>query len=80
MIKTLIKIAGSNEFFERGRKIAKLADRGQPIRKSHLITFEDSDDIASLITVSNINLLSAIREKPSTIAARQRDCNATLVQ
>lgn len=45
MTKLIVKIETVEEFFERGRKIAQLADQQLPIPPSHIISFEDPADL-----------------------------------
>ncbi|MBA5636446.1 hypothetical protein H3H37_05200 [Duganella sp. LX20W] len=45
MTKLIVKVETVEEFFERGRKIAQLADQQLPIPPSHVVSFEDPDDM-----------------------------------
>ena len=50
----IVKVETVEEFFERGRKIARLADQQLPIPPSHVISFEDPDDMLEwLATLSS---------------------------
>ena len=49
------------EFFKRGKHIARLADQGKPIPKEHIITFEDPEDMARLITTAKLALFREVR-------------------
>lgn len=55
-METIVKIGGSEDFFKRGRQIAKLADQGKPIPCERIISFEDADDMAKLITTEKLSL------------------------
>ena len=43
MSKTIVKFGSVEEFFKRGRKIARLADKGEPIPCERIISFEETD-------------------------------------
>jgi predicted transcriptional regulator len=66
-MKTIVKIGGSEEFFKRGREIAKLADQGKPIPCERIISFEDPDDMAKLITTAKLSLFREIKLHPGSI-------------
>jgi predicted transcriptional regulator len=48
-MKTIVKFGSMEDFFKRGRKIARLADKGDPIPCERIISFENADDLAELI-------------------------------
>lgn len=66
-MKTIIKIGTADEFFQRGKEIAFLADSGKPVSRGCVISFEDADDLAKLITVAKMSLFREIRERPGSI-------------
>src|SRR3989338_2718923 len=66
-MKTTIKVAGTDEFFKRGKEIAKLADQGKRIARERIISFEDPVDLARLITTAKLVLLREVRECPGSI-------------
>ena len=39
-MKTIIKVSTTDEFFKRGKEIAKLADQGKRIPRECIISFE----------------------------------------
>ena len=43
-MKTIIKVSSIDEFFKRGKEIAKLADQGKRIPHERIISFEDPED------------------------------------
>lgn len=69
MSKLTIKTATEEEFFKRGKKLAKLADAGKPIPKESVISFEDPADVLQLLTAARLELFSAIKEQPGSITA-----------
>ena len=80
MHKVTIRTASEQEFFQRGARIAALADTGKPLPVERVLSFEDPADILRLLTVSKLELLRAVKEAPGSItilAARlQRDRSA----
>ncbi len=68
MRKTEIRVEGVNAFFERGRKIARLADRGDRIPSSIVVAFEDIESLLHVLTQNRLLLLRELRETPSSIS------------
>lgn len=66
-MKTTIKVASADDFFKRGKEIAKLADQGKRIPSEHIISFEDPEDLARLITTAKLVLFRAVKESPGSI-------------
>ncbi len=67
MTKLTIKTETEENFFKRGRQLAKAADRGEQLQDARIVSFEDPADIIKLITVSRLALFRAIKEKPGSI-------------
>ena len=61
-----IKSGSTEEFFSRGKAIAKDLDAGKPVKGGVTLTFEKADDMARMLTVARIRLVKAIRENPGT--------------
>ena len=61
-----IKTGTAEEFFSRGKAIAKDIDAGKPIEGGVTLSFEKADDMARMLTVARIRLVKAIRENPGT--------------
>ena len=61
-----IKTGTTEEFFSRGRVIAKDIGAGKSIKGEVILTFEKADDMARMLTVARIRLVKAIRENPGT--------------
>lgn len=66
-MKATIKTAGAEEFFRRGRDIAKLADRGKKIPHEKILAFEDPEDIARIITAGRMALFREVKACPGSI-------------
>ncbi len=66
-MKAIIKTAGAEEFFERGREIARLADQGEPIPAEKVIAFEDPEAVTRLMTTAKLALFRAVKACPGSI-------------
>jgi predicted transcriptional regulator len=66
-MKTTIKVSNANEFFNRGKETAKLADKGKRISRERTISFEDPEDLARLITTAKLVLFREVRACPGSI-------------
>jgi predicted transcriptional regulator len=66
-MKTTIKVANTEEFFNRGKLIAILPDQGKPIPRERIIAFEDPEDLARLITTAKLMLFREVKECPGSI-------------
>jgi predicted transcriptional regulator len=66
-MKTIIKVATTDEFFKRGKVIAKFADQGKRIPRERVIAFEDPEELARLITTAKLVLFREVRECPGSI-------------
>lgn len=67
MRKTEIRVETPEVFFERGRKTARLADRGERIPSSRVIAFEDAESLLSVLTEKRVTLLKQVKETPGSI-------------
>lgn len=79
-MKTVIKTGSVEDFFKRGRAVARLADQGKPIPVERIVVYEDPEELARILTSAKIALFRAIKEHPGSItdiAARvKRDRSA----
>lgn len=66
-MKTFIRTGCVEDFFKRGRDIARLADQGRPLAAEQIITYEDPEDLACILTAAKIALFRAIKERPGSI-------------
>jgi predicted transcriptional regulator len=69
MNKLTIKTATEEDFFKRGRVLAKRADAGASLPKESVLSFEDPADVLRLLTAARLELFSAIKEQPGSITA-----------
>lgn len=67
MMKLTLTTGTENEFFKRGRDLARMLDRGGEIAAETVITFEDAEDLLEVITRARVDLLRAVNEEPGSI-------------
>jgi len=65
--KTEIRVERVERFFERGRKLAKLADQGVAIPSSTVVAFEDVESLLKVLTEKRVLLLKQIKQTPTSI-------------
>ena len=67
-MSTLTLRTGSEEdFFKRGKKLARLTDAGKPIPQERVISFEEPAELLKLLTAAKLDLFRAIKEHPDSI-------------
>lgn len=67
MTKLTIKTATEDDFFRRGRQLARAVDRGEALPDERIISFEDPADVMKLITAARLALLRTVKEMPGSI-------------
>jgi len=67
MTKLTIKTGTEENFFKRGRQLAKAADSGEQLPDERIISFEDPTDVMKLITEARLALFHAVKEMPGSI-------------
>lgn len=67
MTKLIIKTGTEDDFFKRGRVLAKTADNGDLIKGERIISFEDPLELTKLITSTRLALLRTVKEHPGSI-------------
>jgi predicted transcriptional regulator len=67
MTKLTIKTGTEDDFFTRGRQLAKAADHSEPLPDERIISFEDPADVMKLITAARLALFRAVKEMPGSI-------------
>jgi predicted transcriptional regulator len=68
MQKTEIRVEGLDAFFERGRKLARRADRGRPIPRSTVVAFDDVESLLHVLTEKRVSLLKQLKQTPASIS------------
>lgn len=67
MKQLTVKTATEADFFQRGRELARLADRNEALPEECVISFEDPAELLQLLTATRLALLKAVREQPGSI-------------
>jgi predicted transcriptional regulator len=67
MSKTEIRVETPDAFFERGRKLARAADRGSRIAPARVVAFEDVEALLHVLSEKRVLLLKQLKETPASI-------------
>ena len=67
MTKLIVKTGTEEDFFKRGRQLAKVADHGERLPDERIISFEDPADVMKLITSARLALFRSVKKKPGSI-------------
>ncbi|KAB2318969.1 MarR family transcriptional regulator [Betaproteobacteria bacterium SCN1] len=67
MNKLTIKTGTEDDFFKRGRRLAKAADRGEKLPEECIISFEDPAEMMKLVTTARLALFRTVKEMPGSI-------------
>ena len=67
MKRVVLKVETEQDFFQRGKTLARLADQGQPLPEEQTISFGDPADMLRLLTASRLDVLRAVKEAPGSI-------------
>ena len=80
MKNVTLKAANEQDFFRRGKVLARLADAGQPMPEERTVSFEDPADLLRLVTASRLEVFRSVKGEPGSIAViagrLQRDRSA----
>jgi predicted transcriptional regulator len=66
--KTEIRVEREDVFFERGRELAKAADRRDAIPPSCVVAFEDVGSLLHVLTAKRVLLLKQVNQTPTSIS------------
>jgi len=67
MKNVTLKAGNEQDFFRRGRVLARLADAGQLLPEERTISFEDPADLLRLLTASRLDVLRSVKGEPGSI-------------
>lgn len=67
MKKVTIGLGDENDFFDRGRRVASAADRGEAIPEEAVVTFGDPVELVRALTPSRLELVAAVKAQPDSI-------------
>ncbi len=80
MKNVTLKAGSEQDFFRRGKALARLADAGLPMPEERTVSFEDPADLLRLLTASRLEVFRSVKGEPGSItviAGRlQRDRSA----
>lgn len=68
MDKAVIRTDDMDAFFARARNTARLADQGLNLESTFTLSFEDPQEITSLLSKQRYRLISEILKQPKTIS------------
>lgn len=67
MSELIVTTGSEEEFFRRGKEVARLADQGAAIPDERIIRFEDPADLLKLLTATRLALFLSIKGNPGSI-------------
>jgi predicted transcriptional regulator len=67
MSKLTITTSSEREFFDRGRRAAQAADRGERLATERILSFEDPAEMMRLMTSARLALFRTVRDAPGSI-------------
>ena len=67
MKNVTLKVGNEQEFFRRGKVLARLADAGQPLPEERTVSFEDPADLLRLLTASRLEVFRSVKGEPGSI-------------
>ena len=70
---TVIQSASVEDFFERGKRIAREADSAKPIRPERIISFEDPVELLDYLELEAIRKRSQLTEESAATLAEEID-------
>lgn len=80
MKNVTVKAGNEQDFFRRGKVLARMADAGQPMPEERTVSFEDPADLLRLLTASRLEVFRSVKGEPGSIAViagrLQRDRSA----
>ncbi|MBE0474240.1 MarR family transcriptional regulator [Rhodoferax sp.] len=67
MKNVTLQAGNEQDFFRRGRRLARLADAGQPLPEERTLSFEDPADLLRLLTASRLDVFRSVKSEPGSI-------------
>ena len=67
MKNVTLKAGNEQDFFRRGKVLARLADAGQPMPEERTVSFEDPADLLRLLTASRLEVFRSVKGEPGSI-------------
>jgi predicted transcriptional regulator len=66
-MKQMIRIDTEQQFFQRGMRIARLADAGKTLPKESVVSFEDPADLLSVLSPARLGVFQQALMKADSI-------------
>jgi predicted transcriptional regulator len=67
MKNVTLKASNEQDFFRRGKALARLADKGQSMPEERTVSFEDPADLLRLLTASRLDVFRSVKSEPGSI-------------
>lgn len=67
MKNVTLKASNEQDFFRRGKVLARLADTGQSMPEERTVSFEDPADLLRLLTASRLDVFRSVKSEPGSI-------------
>jgi predicted transcriptional regulator len=67
MKNVTLKASNEQDFFRRGKVLARLADTGQSMLEERTVSFEDPADLLRLLTASRLDVFRSVKSEPGSI-------------
>lgn len=69
MRNVTVNTGTAEEFFKRGREIARSVDSGETLQPEYTLTFEDPGDMFAVMSPVRLELFRAAKAEPASITA-----------
>lgn len=67
MKNIILKAGTEQDFFRRGKTLARLADAGKLLPQERTVSFEDPAELLRLLTVSRLDVFRSVKDAPGSI-------------
>ena len=67
MKRARVKVGTTEDFFRRGKDLARRADRGEPLAEEMTLSFEDTADMLALLTPRRVELFREVKSRPGSL-------------
>ena len=67
MKNVTLKAGNEQDFFRRGKALARLADAGQAMPEERTVSFDDPADLLRLLTASRLDVFRSVKGEPGSI-------------
>lgn len=67
MKNIILKAGTEQDFFQRGKTLARLADAGKLLPEERTVSFEDPAELLRLLTASRLDVFRSVKDEPGSI-------------